>query len=245
VCTKDAIRFSLNLANGSFLKSREQIQASLRTFPILNGNALCFANMKRVAWLFVLSLPLLGANPHMSTEEKTKVLNYLAESRKEYLAAIDDVSAEQWKWKPEPIRWSVGETAEHIVLAEALLFANVMKALDSPANTNWEEQTKGKAELIEKVMAPRLGKAKAPEPIVPTGNLTQEQVKERFLKQRAEIEKFTAETELPLKEHTVEHPYKEFGTLNAYQWLIYVPLHTERHDKQIAEVKATAGYPAR
>ena len=30
----------------------------------------------------------------------------------------------------------------------------------------------------------------------------------------------------------------------AYQWLIYAQLHTMRHDKQIAEVKATAGYPS-
>ena len=34
-----------------------------------------------------------------------------------------------------------------------------------------------------------------------------------------------------------------FGTLNAYQWLIYIPLHNLRHEKQIAEVKATKGYP--
>jgi uncharacterized damage-inducible protein DinB len=199
--------------------------------------------VKPIACLFVLSLPLFAADPHMSSEERTKVLNYLAESRKEYLAAIDGLSAEQWKWKPTPTRWSVGETAEHIMLAEALLFANVQKAVDSPVNPNWEEQTKGKTEFIEKVMAPRLGKAQAPEPIVPTGGLTQEQVKERFEKQRDAIERFAAETELPLKDHTAEHPFPVFGTLNAYQWLIYVPLHTERHDKQIAEVKATAGYP--
>ena len=31
--------------------------------------------------------------------------------------------------------------------------------------------------------------------------------------------------------------------LNGYQWLIYAPLHTMRHDKQIAEVKATPEYP--
>jgi hypothetical protein len=28
-----------------------------------------------------------------------------------------------------------------------------------------------------------------------------------------------------------------------YQWLIHLPLHTMRHDRQIAEVKAAAGYP--
>jgi phosphopantothenoylcysteine synthetase/decarboxylase len=179
----------------------------------------------------------------MTPEDRSKVLNWLNESHKEFFAAIDGVSEEQWKWKPAPERWSVGETAEHIVLAEALLFDSVKKAVASPANPDWEEKTKGKTEFIERVMAPRLGKAQAPEPIVPRNGMTLAQVKERFEKQRAEIVKFAAETGLPLKELTAEHPFPVFGTLNAYQWLIYVPLHTERHDKQIAEVKATAGYP--
>jgi len=179
----------------------------------------------------------------MSTEERTNVLHWLAESHQEFLASIDGVSEEQWKWKPAPERWSVGETAEHIVLAEAMLFENVKNAMSSPANPAWEEQTKGKTEFIVQVMAPRLGKAQAPEPIVPRNGLTQAQVRDRFEQQRAEIVKFASDTNLALKEHTVVHPFPVFGTLNAYQWLIYVPLHTERHDKQIAEVKATAGYP--
>lgn len=200
--------------------------------------------MKRLAWLsLVASLPLLSADAHMTAEERTKVLNWLEESRKEFLAAIDGVTEEQWKWKPTPERWSVGETAEHIVLAEALLFGNVQNAVASPVNPDWAEQTKGKTEFIVQVMAPRLGKAKAPEPIVPTGKLTQAEVRAQFEKQRIEIVKFAADTDVPLKEYTVQHPFPVFGTLNAYQWLIYVPLHTMRHDKQIAEVKATPGYP--
>jgi hypothetical protein len=199
---------------------------------------------RRIALLTLVFVPLLAAgDAHMTAEERTKVINWLDESRKEFLAAIGGVTEEQWKWKPAPERWSVGETAEHIVLAEEALFGNVQKAIASPANPAWEEKTKGKTQFIEQVMAPRLGKAKAPEPIVPTGKLTQAQVRERFEKQRVEIEKFAATTEVALKEYTVEHPFPIFGTLNAYQWLIYVPLHTMRHDKQIAEVKATAGYP--
>jgi hypothetical protein len=199
--------------------------------------------MNRIALLAMISLPLRAADAHMTMEERTKVMNWLEESRTEFLAAIDVVTEEQWKWKPAPERWSVGETAEHIVLAEAMLFGTVQKAVAAPPNPEWEEKTKGKTEFIERVMAPRLGKATAPEPIVPSGKLTQAQVRETFLKQRAEIVKFAAGTEVALKEHTVEHPFPVFGTLNAYQWLIYVPLHTMRHDKQIAEVKATAGYP--
>jgi hypothetical protein len=199
--------------------------------------------MNRIALLAMISLPLRAADAHMTMEERTNVMNWLEESRAEFLAAIDGVTEEQWKWKPAPERWSVGETAEHIVLAEAMLFGTVQKAVAAPPNPEWEEKTKGKTEFIERVMAPRLGKATAPEPIVPSGKLTQAQVRETFLKQRAEIVKFAAGTEVALKEHTVEHPFPVFGTLNAYQWLIYVPLHTMRHDKQIAEVKATAGYP--
>jgi hypothetical protein len=186
---------------------------------------------------------LFAADAHMTTEDRTKVLHWLEESSQEFHAAINGVSEEQWKWKPTPERWSVGETAEHIVLAEALLFDNVKKAVASPANPAWEEQTKGKTDFIVQVMAPRLGKAQAPEPIVPRNGMTLAQVQERFDQQRAEIVKFAADTNVPLKEHTEVHPFPVFGTLNAYQWLIYVPLHTERHDKQIAEVKATAGYP--
>jgi hypothetical protein len=199
--------------------------------------------MKWIISIGLLCLPLCAADAHMTADERTKALFWLDESRKEFLAAIDGVTEEQWKWKPAPTRWSVGETAEHIVLAEAALFGNVQKAIAAPANPEWETKTKGKTELIVQVMAPRLGKASAPEPIVPSGKMTQAQVRETFEKQHEEIVKFASTTDVALKEHTVEHPFAFFNTLNAYQWLIYVPLHTERHDKQIAEVKATAGYP--
>ena len=180
----------------------------------------------------------------LRAEERTQVLNWLDESHKEFLAAIDRVSDAQWRWKPAPERWSVGETAEHIVLAEALLFAFVRKAMAAPPNPDWEEQTNGKTELLIRMMPSRQGKAVAPEPIAPHKGFARAQVKERFEKQRIEIVSFVNETQMALKEHTVVHPFPSHGTLSAYQWLIYVPLHTVRHDKQIADVKATPGYPS-
>jgi len=197
--------------------------------------------MPHLASILLLCIPLCAADPHMTTDERTKAVNWLSESRREFLAAIDGVTDVQWKWKPAPDRWSVGETAEHIVLAEWSQFANVQKALAAPLNPEWEEKTRNKTQTLEAVLAPRRGKAQAPEALVPGGGMTQAAVKERFLKQREIIEKFARETEAPLKQHTVDNPF--FGPLNAYQWLIYAPLHTMRHDKQIAEVKATVGYP--
>jgi uncharacterized damage-inducible protein DinB len=195
---------------------------------------------RRALLSLLICLPLCAADPHMTADERTKTLNWLAESRQEFLAAIDGLTDAQWKWKSAPERWSVGETAEHIVLAESALFANVQKALASAVNPEWEK-TEPKTQTLEAVLAPRLGKAQAPEALVPGGGMTAAQVKERFLKQRETLEKFARETTAPLKQYTVNNPF--FGPLNGYQWLIYAPLHTMRHDKQIAEVKTTIGYP--
>jgi hypothetical protein len=79
---------------------------------------------------------------------------------------------------------------------------------------------------------------------MPHERLTRAQVKERFEKQRMDIVDFARESQIAWKEHTIVHPFPAFGTLNAYQWLIYVPLHTIRHNQQIAEVKASLGYPS-
>ncbi len=199
------------------------------------------------ALLFLACLPLRAdtQDPQISAEERAKVIQLLKDSRSEFIDAVKDLSDAQWTWKPSPARWSVGEVAEHIVLAEGLLFSQVQRAIASPINPDWEKKTAGKTEFILKVMAPRLGKAEAPEAIKPQGTMTRAEIMQRFDEARGRTLQFTEQTTVALKEHTAEHPFPVFNTLNAYQWLIYIPLHNMRHDKQIEEVKATAGFPGK
>ncbi|HEV2689945.1 MAG TPA: DinB family protein [Bryobacteraceae bacterium] len=184
-----------------------------------------------------------AADPALTPAERAHAIQLLQDSQKEFLSYVDGLSAAQWNWKSAPERWSVGETAEHILLAEGLLFNAVQGAVASPVNPDWETKTKGKTEFIEKVMVDRSHKATAPEQIVPHGKMTREEVIQKYKEARATTLKFAEETQVALKEHTFEHPFPVFGTLNAYQWLIYVPLHNMRHNQQIAEVKATPGFP--
>jgi hypothetical protein len=178
----------------------------------------------------------------MTKEERYKVIQLLLDSQKETLDAIKGLSDAQWNYKPAPEKWSVGEVAEHIWLAESLLFGAVERALATPENVAWEEQTKGKNERLEQLLLNRNGKAQAPEQIKPAGKSRTEIVK-GFEEVRAKTLKYAQETQLPLKSHTLDHPFKVFGTLNAYQWLIYIPLHNLRHNQQIVEVKTSAGFP--
>ena len=190
-------------------------------------------------------VPICTGTPLLSAEERACALELLEDSRREFFEALDGVSDAQWKWKPAPAQWSVGETSEHIVLAESLLFSSVRRAVASRANSDWAEQTKGKTDVVVRAVPTRLGKAAAPDRILPRAGMTPAQVKERFAEQRADIVQFARETQVALKEHTLAHPFPIFGMLHAYQWLIYVPLHTMRHNQQIAEVKAAPGYPAK
>jgi len=179
----------------------------------------------------------------ISAEERAKVIKLLKESQAETLEALEKLSDAQLKFKPAPDRWSVLECAEHIMLSEGLLFAGVQRVVATKPNPDWEAKTKGKTEFLEDVLAGRKGKAQAPESIVPSGKLSRDQLIKKFKEARAITLKFAEQTQVPLKEHTLDHPSPVFGTLNGYQWLIYIPMHNIRHNKQIAEVKADANFP--
>lgn len=184
-------------------------------------------------------------DPNMSAEDRAKVIKLLNESHKQTLDLMAGLSEEQLHFKPAPEKWSVLEVAEHISLAEGLLFGTVEKALAEKENPEWETKTKGKTEFLERVMVSRDRKASAPESIVPSGKLSRDEVLARLKEGRAKTLKFAEETKLPLKAHTLDHPFPVFSTLNAYQWLIYIPLHNIRHNKQIEEVKSDPKFPAK
>jgi hypothetical protein len=186
---------------------------------------------------------LASDDPNMSAEERAKVIKLLNESHKQTLDLIEGLSEAQLKFKSAPEKWSALEVAEHIFMAEGLLFGAVEKALAEKQNPEWETKTKGKTEFLERVMVSRDRKATAPESIVPSGKLTRDEVIAKLKESRAKSLKFAEETKLPLKAHTLDHPFPVFNTLNAYQWLIYIPLHNIRHNKQIEEVKSNPNFP--
>lgn len=196
-----------------------------------------------LALLFLATL-LPAADPAMSTEQRDRIVQLLLTSQQQTNDALKNVTDEQWKWKPAAGRWSIGEVAEHIALAEGLLFARVEAAVAGPINPDWEKKTAGKTEFLEKVMPTRTGKAKAPDEIVPEGKMTRTEVEAKFAEVRTKTLAFARETQTEMNARTAEHPFPIFNTLSAYQWLIYIPWHNQRHLKQIEEVKATPGYPA-
>jgi uncharacterized damage-inducible protein DinB len=181
-----------------------------------------------------------AAETGMTPSERTELLELLQKSEQELLQAITGLTDEQWAFKPGPDRWSVGEVVEHIVLADALLFETAIKSLDGRPDPKWEA-TLSKTEVLRKALPNRSRRVDAPAAIRPSQTLTRAALLSRFKEQRSRTVAYAKETDKPLKAHTAGNPF--FGDLNAHQWLLYIPLHHLRHNQQIVEVKASAGFP--
>jgi hypothetical protein len=184
--------------------------------------------------------PAQTADPKMTKAERAELIELMNKSEKEFLQAVEGLSEQQWSFKPGPDRWSVAECAEHIVLAEALLFETATTSLTAAADDKWEE-TLRKTDVLRRALPNRSTKVDAPAAIKPRQAMTRQQLMARFKEQRARALAYVQETEAPLKAHTAANPF--FGALNAHQWLLYIPLHHLRHNLQIAEVKSSSSYP--
>jgi uncharacterized damage-inducible protein DinB len=202
-----------------------------------------------VAVLFISSVALAFTHPpssngKISAEERAKAIKMLMDSQNEFLSYVEKLTDAQWNFRPAPFKWTVGETAEHIALAEGLLYSAMERALAAPINPDWETKTAGKEATLDNILAARRGRANAPEPIQPLKRkMSRADIMTLFKESRAKSLKFIETTDLPLKAHTLDHPFPIFGTLNAYQWFIYIPEHNFRHNKQIVEIMSNAAFP--
>jgi len=202
-----------------------------------------------VVLFFISSVAPAFTHPESSdgkitAEERAKAIKLLMDSQNEFLSYVEKLTDEQWNFRPAPFKWTVGETAEHIALAEGLLYGAMERALAAPINPDWETKTAGKEATLDNILAARRGKANAPEPIQPLKRkMSRADIMILFKESRAKSLKFIETTDLPLKAHTLDHLFPIFGTLNAYQWFIYIPEHNFRHNKQIAEIMSNPAFP--
>jgi len=86
----------------------------------------------------------------------------------------------------------------------------------------------------------RTHKAQAPEPLVPTNRFgSPEGSIKHFVESRATTEDFL-KTATGLRDHVTDSP---MGKLDGYEFVLLIAAHSERHTKQINEVKADLNFP--
>jgi hypothetical protein len=197
--------------------------------------------MKRAA--SIASVLLLAASAFSQTltqEDRDKGVQYLEQTRDGVADRVKGLSEAQLKFKAAPDRWSVAETLEHIALAEDFMFQNITdKIMKAPAGAPGRDPAKVDA-FVRAAIPDRSHKAKAPEPLTPTGRWTPAEALEHFQKSRGRTIAFLQSTP-DLRAHLVDSPLGQ--PLDGYEWLLFISAHSERHTKQILEVKADPNFP--
>ena len=189
----------------------------------------------------LLLAPAFPSGAPISKPERDKVVQYLSTTRDQVIAETEKLSDAQWNFKAGPDRWSVGEVVEHLALAESFLAGARQQAMASAAPT--AEQlagTKGKDELILKAIPDRTKKVQAPEPIQPKQRLGSRDEVMAAYKRRGQTLDYAQKTTDDLRSRIGDSP---LGPLDAYQWLLFVAAHNERHLGQIREAKADPNFP--
>jgi len=189
-------------------------------------------------------LLLAGAGAASAQEvtpaEKDRALQYLESTKKNVLEATKGLSEAQWNFKPAPDRWSVAQVMEHIAAAEDFIRGMVKEKLMMAPAGEAGRDVKKTDESVLAMVPDRSHKAQAPEPLVPGNRFgSPEGSLKHFLETRAETEEFLKST-AGLRDHVLDSP---LGKLDGYEFVLFIAAHSERHTKQINEVKADPNFP--
>jgi hypothetical protein len=169
--------------------------------------------------------------------ERQRLVAHLEMTQGWLLDEVAGLSAAQVQFHPAPGVWSVVDVVEHLRLAEPIYwqqFKDAVKAapsdakpLATDADILWYGIDRTERQKTEAVKSPQEGK-----PIDLAKGL------DAFRKLHGEIVEYARTTDQELHRHLIP----EEG-VDAYQWILEMSAHTQRHILQIREVKANANFP--
>jgi uncharacterized damage-inducible protein DinB len=176
-------------------------------------------------------------SPDQQIKEKQELLALLDASRNRYLAALAEVSEDRCRVRPGEGAWSVLECAEHVSGAERGMFQMVLDRKPTEA-----EPDRQKDAAILSMAGENAPKAEAPERSRLRGRFASlDEARQAFLSGRERTIAWVEQNDDDLRKFTVAHP---LGNFDAYQLLLVMAMHAERHAGQIDRIKRSPAYMA-
>jgi hypothetical protein len=136
---------------------------------------------------------------------------------------------------------------EHSVLVQELVLGPIAQAVDAAPETTAEEP--GVVDAIVKTkLVDRSRRFPSPEPTHPTGRWTPQETLARLGANTGRfIERLESAPGLR-RRRLLSPPLRavsegQHELMDGYQWILATAFHTDRHTRQILEVKAEAGFP--
>ena len=178
----------------------------------------------------------------LSKQERKVAVNHLKDTKADLLKSVKGLSDAQLNFKSTPDKWSVKECVYHITLTENALWQMFEATMKEPATPERRSEVKVSDEDIVKMIEDRSKKATAVEFLQPNKApwKSTEEALTAFKSSRTAHLKYTKNTTEDLRNHIFKLP---FGSIDGYQFILFMSAHSRRHTKQIDEVRSDPKFP--
>ena len=189
--------------------------------------------------LLLLSFGITGEK--LTDEEREKAVTKLTKTHEYLMTTLEGLSEAQLNYKSSPESWSIANCVEHLTISENAFSEMLQGTLAAMADENLKASATMTDEEIYAMISSREKKVQTSEPFEPSGKFgSHEETLAAFTAKRLEHIEYLKTTEDDFRSHYKEMP---FGTIDAYQMVLFMAGHTERHVKQMEEVKADENFP--
>lgn len=167
-----------------------------------------------------------------------ELVEYSQAQRKDLLSAVAMIPERLRGWRADRTEWSVAEVLEHLHRVESgivrLLTRGVQRA--HAAGAEPERETGSLLSSLDSFrIESRSTVVRAPEPVMPRGDVSATQALAALEESRRDLMTAAAAGN-GLALGTITYPHPLLGTLNLYQWILFVGQHEARHAEQIREI---------
>jgi len=203
-------------------------------------------SMKRI-WGAILGMVVLIASVSgtkaqtLSQADLDRGLQYLETTKKNIVDATRGLSEAQWNFKPSVFKWSVAQVMEHIAASEDLLRQMAEGQIKQQSPSVPDRDLKKTDDKVLEVIPDRSRKFQAPEQLRPRNQFgSPEAALKHFIDSRAKTVELLKTTP-DLRAHVADSGL--LGKIDAYERILFIAAHSERHTKQLLEVKADPKFP--
>lgn len=206
----------------------------------------------------------------VSDRDRAYLASHLEMTREFVRDTTASLTKDQWLFQTEPRRWSIAQCVDHLARTEEavllLLRQRVLtskepllgafpsmtkgrKAAGRPKRMTYREDAYVLRWMTDRGPAVAVPVERRPpiEEVAPRGVITApKSVLDHFERVRAATLEFVKSTNEDLRGHFVQAPMDGFDEMpytDAYQWLLRMSAHTERHLMQIHEIRRDVRYP--
>lgn len=171
--------------------------------------------------------------------ERQRLIAHLEMTEDWLTGELAGLSDAQLTFRMTPDSWSIKDVAEHLAIAEPQYWANLEASLKEPVKAGYKPTATDEQMLwygIDRTNRQRTGEARVP--------------KGQFATAKEALASFRAlRAKMLEKAKTSQEDFRARafmgGGQDVYQWFLMISTHSQRHIRQIREIKAHASYPTK